>query len=213
MPSLRCCLFTSKPESRDRSLNFPPRPTIEEVSDVCLRCGRCGASLTIPQRAIVFVCSSCRCVNRVIFDERNNQRRTSIIDCNVGEAVKIPNTPSLFQLGDSATTEGDVRSAIPVCSVCLDGVGDMILETCSHGGICEDCSRHIALNKAVGGSHCPKCRQDITQVLRIGEVQEDYVRAKLVELPELPQNNPPKVPPPVGYRKEKEKSNNTAEAG
>jgi hypothetical protein len=140
----------------------------------------------------------------VKWDEDSLQRTTNFIDCNVGEAVMLQNTPSLFQLGDISTSQGDTKSAIPVCSVCLDGIGDMVLEPCQHGGICEDCAKHIALNKAVGGSHCPKCREDISHILRIGEIQDDYVRAKRCDLPEAPRAKPPRVPPPVGHRKAKE---------
>jgi len=115
----------------------------------------------------------------------------------------VSNSPSLFQLGDTVTSQGDMKFAIPVCSVCLDGVGDMILQPCEHGGICEDCAKHIALNKAVGGAHCPKCRMDISNILRIGEVQDDFVRAKMCQLPDVARSKPPRVPPPVGQRKAK----------
>lgn len=187
------------PPSRNR-VNFPTPPTID-VIDVSVQCGRCRAPQAIPNRAVVFVCSACRCVNRVRHHHTSRERRMSFIDCDIGESKMIPNIATLFQLGD--TLPGSSQSSIPICSVCLDGVGDMILENCMHGGICEECSRHIALNKAVGGSHCPKCRIEILQILRIGELHDDFAKARPVELPSVPHNSPPRVPPPVGFRKEK----------
>ena len=140
-------------------------------------------------------------------------RKMSFIDCDIGDSFLIPNTPSLFQLGDSSTTEGNLASSIPICSVCLDGVGDMVLKHCNHGGICEDCARHIALNKAVGGSHCPKCRQEIVYILRIGELQDEFVKVRQIALPELPRDHPPRVPPPPGSHKAKSGDDSTEPSG
>ena len=122
----------------------------------------------------------------------------SFIDCDIGDSQLLENTSTVFQLGDNA----DGKS-IPICSVCLDGVGDMVLDHCGHGGICEDCARHIALNKAVGGAHCPLDKREIAQLLRIGELHPEFVKVRVVELPEAARKEPPKVPPPVGLRKSK----------
>ena len=137
-------------------------------------------------------------MNRVRLDSSTRERILSFIDCDVGDCQLIQKTPTIFQLGDTAD-----GNSIPVCSVCLDGPGDMILENCGHGGICDDCARHIALNKAVGGAHCPLDKQEIVHILRIGELDEQYVKAREIELPELPQSEPPRVPPPVGLHKGK----------
>jgi hypothetical protein len=79
----------------------------------------------------------------------------------------------------------------------------MVLEDCGHGGICEACSLQIASNKSVGGAHCPRCRQPIVKVLRIGELHDDTAKCKALVLPESISRSPPRVPPPVGWRKEK----------
>lgn len=134
----------------------------------------------------------------------NPERRLSFVDCGIGDSITIPNIPPLFQLGES-TASGAARVQIPVCSVCLEGIGDMVLEECGHGGICEECALQIAMNKSVGGAHCPRCRGAITQVLRIGELHDDTAKCKQISLPTVSQYAPPRVPPPVGWRKEKEK--------
>jgi len=88
----------------------------------------------------------------------------------------------------------------------MDGPGDMIFLKCHHGGFCEPCARHIAQNMAVGGSHCPRCRQPIEAVVRIIEMDKDIVKAVGVEVQTMGgkhSGKPPKVPPPRGYNKAK----------
>ena len=153
----------------------------------------------MPAKAIVMVCSACRCVNRIkAVDGNLSERRMSFIDCDMGDSQLISHSPALFQLGESAD-----GLSVPICSVCLDGVGDMILDNCGHGGICEECARHIALNKAVGGAHCPLDKEEITHILRIGELHPEFVKAREIILPKGGHVDPPKVPPPVGMRKSK----------
>lgn len=201
-PMLNCCLFKlcSSSSSSRESVIFPSQPIVQstEPPDVAVQCGRCKSDQSLPAKAIVMVCLRCHCVNRLRLDPITNERRVSFIDCDVGECELIPNSPSIFQLGDNA----DGRS-IPTCSVCLDGPGDMVLENCGHGGICEDCARHIALNQAVGGAHCPLDKQEILKILRIGELNDQFVKARQCDLPEVPLIQPPRVPAPVGLRKEK----------
>ena len=199
---LNCCLFkkcSSRRPSRE-SVRFPGHVVtrLQEAADIQQQCGRCGTDQQVPSGALAMVCSRCQCVNRLRSDKSSGQRRNSFIDCDVGDCQLIQNTEGVFQLGDNP----DGKS-IPVCSVCLDGPGDMILENCGHGGICEDCARHIALNKAVGGAHCPLDKLEIVHLLRIGELNDQFLKAREVELPLLPQNEPPRVPPPVGLRKDK----------
>lgn len=196
---MNCCFLKKKEPNRLNTVFPAASPNIDQI-DVSVQCGRCRSPQAIPKKAAVFVCSACRCVNRIRYSEATQERRMSFIDCDVGETKMLPNTPTLFQLGDAS---GADKGTIPVCSVCLDGIGDMVLDTCNHGGICEECSRHIALNKAVGGCHCPKCRTEITHILRIGELHDDFAKVREVELPKHANSSPPLVPPPVGYRKEK----------
>ncbi len=167
------------------------------MTDYTVQCLRCKAPQSIPTASIVFVCSSCHSVNRV---DGAADRTLSIVDCDDDSAVMIPNTPQLFSLGEG----GGGPLAVPVCSVCLESPGDVILSDCGHGGLCEACARHILLNKAVGGSHCPKCRSVIKNLVRVSEIHEEFVKGKKLEIQESKAKTPPKVPPPVGLRKAKE---------
>jgi hypothetical protein len=194
---MRCCLFKKSRARRpvpDTILPFPGEPLRNEVT---VRCGRCREPQSIPDKAIVMVCSNCCLVNRV--QTRGMERRLSFIDCDIGDSEIMVLEPAVFQLGEAPD-----RRSIPICSVCLEGVGDIILEPCGHGGICEDCARHIALNKAVGGPHCPLDKRPIDHILRIGELHPDFVKARTLELPELAAKEPPRVPPPLGLRKAKD---------
>jgi hypothetical protein len=194
---MNCCLFKKKSALNRNHPNPALRfPEPSARVDVPIECGRCRVPQSVPEKAIVMVCSSCRCVNRIKLE--GVDRRVSFIDCDVGEAQIIQSTRAVFQLGENS----DGRS-IPICSVCLDGVGDVILEHCGHGGICEDCARHIALNKAVGGSNCPLDKQSIDHISRIGELHDDFVKTRDIVLPDATTNQPPRVPPPVGLRKSK----------
>lgn len=132
----------------------------------------------------------------------------SFIDCDMGDSQLISHSPALFQLGESSD-----GLSVPVCSVCLDGVGDMILDNCGHGGICEECAQHIALNKAVGGAHCPLDKVEITHILRIGELHPEFVKAREIILPKGGHVDPPKVPPPVGMRKSKRQDPDSSSPG
>lgn len=193
---MNCCLFKkcSPKKENVRPVRFPGT---EPVDQEVVKCGRCQTEHAIPQKALVMVCSNCRCVNRIQSD--GLQRRVSFIDCDVGDSEIIQNTATVFQLGESS----DGRS-IPICSVCLDGVGDIVLEHCGHGGICEACARHIALNRAVGGAHCPLDKRDISHISRIGELHAEFVKVRAIDLPEPVTSEPPRVPPPVGLRKSKD---------
>ena len=195
---MNCCLFKKSTNARpSRVTRFPAPPTIEVV-DISLQCGKCRAPQAVPEKAIVMVCSACRCVNRITVSQPSLERKVSFIDCDVGDVQLLHNTPLIFQLGESSD-----GNSIPICSVCLDGPGDMVLDNCGHGGICEACARHIALNKAVGGAHCPLDKQDISHILRIGELHTELVKARQIVLPDTPNKEPPRVPPPVGMRKGK----------
>ncbi len=203
----QCCFFWKK--NRQRSTNRSPTPRLrfptptDEKEEILLeRCAKCNANLSVPGAANVFVCSICRCVNRVTLTP---ERRLSFIDCGIGESITIPNIPPLFQLGEVPSAQSclNLRVQIPICSVCLEGIGDMVLEECGHGGICEECALQIALNKSVGGAHCPRCRGIISKVLRIGELHDDTAKCKELALPTVSKNEPPRVPPPVGWNKSK----------
>lgn len=193
---MNCCLFkkcVSKPRN-PASVDSPGNLHSSSMDSV--RCGRCGLTQAVPGTSIVMICSTCRCVNRI--RTHGTVRSVSFIDCDVGESEIVRNSPALFQLGEAS----DGRS-IPICSVCLDGVGDVLLENCGHGGICEECARHIALNKAVGGAYCPLDKREIMFISRIGELHDEFAKVRVIKLLEQHNHDPPKVPPPVGLKKTK----------
>ena len=117
----------------------------------------------------------------------------------------------MFQLDNGKDVDSSLLAEIncsddqlPQCSVCLDGAGDIVLLPCSHGGLCEECARHIARNMAVGGAHCPRCREPIERVVRISNLQYNVAHAtELVFAPGEILKAPPKVPPPPGQKKNK----------
>jgi len=100
----------------------------------------------------------------------------------------------------------DLEPIIPQCSVCMDGAGDVVLLPCTHSAICEACAKHIAKNKSVGGSHCPRCREDIKDLLRLSELYpEGDAKGEIIFIPiEEIRKGPPKVPPPPGQNKAKQ---------
>jgi hypothetical protein len=197
---MNCCLFKKGSKASTKVSPYPAPPASSRPDSLSvLPCGRCRSPQAISSDAIVMVCASCNCVNRILQSDRDSvERKTSYIDCDIGDSQLVQINSSLFQLGDRSDNK-----SIPVCSVCLDGPGDMILDNCGHGGICEDCTRHIALNKAVGGAHCPLDKVQITRVLRIGEMHAEIVKAREIPLPVREAREPPKVPPPIGLRKSK----------
>ena len=180
-----------------------------------LVCTSCKTSQSVAKDATVFVCVSCHHVNRTGED-------VIAVDSKDTFVLKRVNSSTFAQLSDetkqvpivtTSSTPVVTSSITPssptigLCSVCMDGPGDMIFLKCNHGGFCEPCARHIAQNMAVGGSHCPRCREPIEALVRIVEMREDVVKAVSVEVVQaggaLTSKNPPKVPPPRGYNKAK----------
>jgi hypothetical protein len=87
----------------------------------------------------------------------------------------------------------------------MDGPGDVVLLPCTHSAICEPCAKHIAKNKSVGGSHCPRCREEIKDLLRISELYaagDAKGEPIIIPIQEI-RKGPPKVPPPPGQHKAK----------
>ena len=190
-------------------------------------CPQCKTAQSVAKDATVFVCVSCHSVNRIgeIVNEGTKQNFSSshntspVINSSQDEYVlKRVNSSTFAQLSDSVdmsvststpivtSVGGGPTPTIGLCSVCMDGPGDMIFFKCNHGGFCEPCARHIAQNMAVGGSHCPRCRQPIEALVRIVEMRNDVVKAVSVEVQagnSTTAKQPPKVPPPRGYNKAK----------
>lgn len=188
---------------------------VQLVSEHELVCGQCKTAQSVSKDSTVFVCLNCHSVNRVntvtaadpvvLADSPVNPTETitlrrvnssTFVECN-DETVITP----VMNAADNAAC------AIGPCSVCMDGAGDMIFQKCNHGGFCEACARHIAQNMAVGGAHCPRCREPITQVVRIVQMNQDIVTAVSVEVQTggALGKTPPKVPPPRGFNKAKKR--------
>ena len=175
-------------------------------------CTQCTTSQSVAKDSTVFVCISCHTVNRVVGPDQDATTNTitpSIVLKRLNSSTFIPVSESVKPPVSVSTPV--VSSMVPIptiglCSVCMDGPGDMIFLKCNHGGFCEPCARHIAQNMAVGGSHCPRCRQPIEAIVRIIEMNNDVVKAVEIEVEEnggVKKNQPPKVPPPRGYNKAK----------
>ena len=189
-------------EKRQRADSYTD-PNHETV----ITCLHCRTTQSIPSNSCSFVCSNCNKVNRIHLNISTGVRRLSfVIDMATHETFRLARLGSTT-FGDEDQPASYKISQIPQCSVCMDGPGDMILLPCSHGGICEACAKHIAKNMSVGGAQCPKCREPIVKLVRISEVTpEGKIRGIGVEVPqEEVRRGPPRVPPPVGSIKAKDK--------
>lgn len=168
-----------------------------------VKCMACGAEQ--PQvMANVFVCVSCSKVNRI------NGDTVSVVSKNEDPIQLMRTSSSTFAPIGSEPAGGSalgMEPVVPVCTVCMDGPGDMVLLPCSHGGLCEGCAKHIAKNLSVGGNHCIKCRTRIEKLVRLDELYRDSATGLVVEVPKSDiQKGPPKVPAPPGLNKEKGQS-------
>ena len=218
----KCVPSCMKKKSNDTGLKNGLSTNLK--SEQQLICTQCKTAQSVAKDATVFVCVSCHAVNRVSEISTLKSEEGSLTAVVVEKppcqeyVLKRVNSSTFAQLSDapmemSVSTSTPVvtssigPSSISLCSVCMDGPGDMIFLKCNHGGFCEPCARHIAQNMAVGGSHCPRCRQPIEALVRIVEMRNDIVKAVSVEVQAGGSNgltkNPPKVPPPRGYNKAK----------
>lgn len=185
---------------------------------ISVHCGLCRKPNSILPSNSAFVCSECRRVNRVFPPDNNGYRRVSVVSESAtvnGEGkVRLTRTASTTFLAaeniivDAASLPKNEAGepVVPQCTVCMDGAGDMVLEPCCHGGICEPCAKHICKNLSVGGAHCPKCRTGISRILRLCELYPDGRATGVpVEVPvEQVKAGPPRVPPPPGHNKAKQ---------
>lgn len=206
MPS--CCKKTTSSSSESVAINGGGHQ-LELPSEQQVVCRVCHTLQSVSKEASVFVCLSCHTVNRL-----NSNTAEAVVSSLESTSPVLPEitlrriNSSTFVPTDQFTQTSSVDvhtpSAIGPCSVCMDGAGDMIFLNCHHGGFCEPCARHIAQNMAVGGSHCPRCREPIVALARIVKVQGDVVKAVSVEVQTaLTAKAPPKVPAPRGFNKVK----------
>lgn len=56
------------------------------------------------------------------------------------------------------------------CKICFAGVADVVLRPCGHGGICEDCARHLTGLKS--SALCPFDREPIQAFMKIDPKHE-----------------------------------------
>jgi hypothetical protein len=67
-------------------------------------------------------------------------------------------------------------SSDPLCYVCCERNRDSVLQPCGHGGLCYECAVELAQTPPLGRHEqdalpkCPLCRANVTQVIRLGEV-------------------------------------------
>ncbi|KAF4677873.1 hypothetical protein FOL47_008938 [Perkinsus chesapeaki] len=139
-------------------------------------CNVCHQLNPVGYDANVFVCSTCRSVNR-IHRYGNGERRLSTVEPTPDNEIRLlRHSSTVFAPADTNSTKsypqptGSDDNTIPPCAVCLDNPGDMVTLPCCHGGLCEPCALHIASNEAVGGARCPKCRASIDKLVRIAKL-------------------------------------------
>jgi hypothetical protein len=175
-----------------------------------LECQVCREKSEVANSATSFVCKTCHKVHRIFFadDFGSNKRRLSIVSTDKDIVTLVRTSSTTFQpVGDEPDLQARPGEAVvPQCQVCMDGAGDVVLLPCTHGAICESCAKHIARNLSVGGNHCVKCRQEIKDLIRLNELYTDHATGVTVEVPQDSiKKGPPKVPPPPGLNKGKER--------
>lgn len=72
---------------------------------------------------------------------------------------------------------------LPLCVVCLDAIGSVVLLPCAHGGICEGCATTIAQDQSRGGAHCPHCRTTIDTLVVLNEIVGDVAAGVEIRVP------------------------------
>lgn len=181
-----------------------PSAGVAVVVDPQRMCSNCSTTQPVAMDATVFVCTTCRAVNRIGGEAPSSSCTEQIV------SLQRVNSSTFLPLSNPPRHEAINRNfpaIIAPCSICLDAPGDMIFIKCHHGGFCEACARHIAGNNAVGGACCVKCRSPIDTIVRIVQLDSDNaVKAVQVDLEEsISKGNklPPKVPPPRGFNKAK----------
>lgn len=176
---------------------------------ITLECLGCKERGEVSTTAISFVCKTCHKVHRIFCDNfGTNQRRLSISDPDKEVMTLVRTSSTTFQpVGEEPDLQARPSEAVvPQCQVCMDGPGDVVLLPCTHGAICESCAKHIARNLSVGGNHCVKCRQEIKDLIRLNELYTDHATGVTVDVPQDSiKKGPPKVPPPPGLNKGKDR--------
>eukprot|EP00450_Noctiluca_scintillans_P004671 CAMPEP_0194496660 /NCGR_PEP_ID=MMETSP0253-20130528/13859_1 /TAXON_ID=2966 /ORGANISM="Noctiluca scintillans" /LENGTH=291 /DNA_ID=CAMNT_0039338085 /DNA_START=116 /DNA_END=988 /DNA_ORIENTATION=- len=86
---------------------------------------------------------------------------------------------------NSITSHVSIRSnvGLPMCVVCLDAIGNVVLLPCAHGGICEGCATKIAQNHRAGGGKCPHCRTSIDTLVNLKEINGDVATGVEIRVP------------------------------
>ena len=192
---------------KKEALNNPNSESNITPQTFTMNCGNCNFSQSIVNNLSAFVCIDCHRVNRIIVkDPQTGGRRLSISDPALEEfrLVRTSSTTFAVEGGQDLAALKVNENTVPLCSVCMDGPGDMVLLPCAHGAICEACAQHISRNLSVGGSLCPKCRVEITQLVRLSELHPKKAKGVSVIIPaDSRLKGPPKVPPPPGQHKAK----------
>jgi LSD1 subclass zinc finger protein len=173
-----------------------------------LNCASCNSPQSFVKGQSALVCSHCHKINRII---QGDPIQLSIAsDAPASETHHLVRTSSTtYHPVGSGVLPRTADPVVPQCQVCMDGPGDMVFLPCGHGAVCESCAKHIAKNLSVGGNHCVKCREEIKTLVRLSEMYPDQATGVTVIVPsDEVKKGPPKVPPPPGLNKSKDRSRN-----
>jgi len=192
------CCFVSKNDTRLVDNDNPLFSEVDtpEYTYAVVNCAKCNGAHSILNAIRAYICPKCFAVNTIADDSKQQ----TVVDINQYDVLEIPFTSRAFESTDSrASSSGSSLPEIAICSVCMEEPGDVIMIPCRHGAVCQDCAKFILGNNAVGGQKCPKCRQQISQIVKMAQVTCTSITA--VQLQVTARSGPPKVPPPPGSRK------------
>lgn len=91
--------------------------------------------------------------------------------------------PSGNRASEISTGSRPSKNGLPLCAICLDSPGDIVVLPCSHGGLCISCIMKIIENQARGGRHCPHCRGNIRSIVKLREVSGELARGFEIRIP------------------------------
>lgn len=97
------------------------------------------------------------------------------------EAVEVD--VDVDALGPAVYGRGTGDRGLPMCVVCLDAEGSVVMLPCAHGGVCEECATKIAQNESRGGANCPHCRSSIELLVRLHASNADTASGIEVRVP------------------------------
>ena len=154
-----------------------PQPKLRGIMAKTARCVECG-NFFDSGGEFGFVCAMCGCVNR-----KNEVRKLETSE--VCEVTLLRTGPCLYLAEKDSDCElGGLAKKFPVvlghCDLCMDALGDCVLLSCGHGGVCERCATSL-LTLSSTSNQCPVCRAEIAAILRILALYEDCAKTVQVK--------------------------------